>query len=159
MEPNRKRILSAISLILSFLLPFMITIGPMVGNEYFIIYAPLWIFYKAGTETYFGFSPMMLVMVLYWIPYTISAYQVPRLVEGKIDSFKTLARNVLILTTIGIILTLPLSFIPSGMSGGIEYYTTMVPIPFASIMAILFGYFVKPQNIESVWDEESSPEE
>ncbi|TXT54518.1 MAG: membrane protein of unknown function [Candidatus Thorarchaeota archaeon] len=136
----------------------MIAIGPMVGNEYFMIYAPLWIFYEAGTETYFGFSPMMLMIVLYWIPYVIATYQIPRLAEGKIDSFKTLVRNVLILTIIGIILTLPLSFVPSGMSGGIEYYTTMVPLPFASILSVLFGYVVKPRKIESPWDKESSPD-
>jgi hypothetical protein len=127
-----------------------ITSFPKIG---LIIYAPLWAIQIL--EDSMALLPFILAMptVFYWISYIGAAYQLLRLVNGKYDSYKDYARNVLILTLIGVVLLVPWNLYPSAHAGGRDYYTLYLPTPFASILALIIGHLLKREIVSEPWHE------
>ena len=152
-------------LVLSFFLPYLVLFAS--ENSYssvdWMIYAPIWVLQQRPGILAGGPTPIALIMFQFWIPYTLIGYQALRYASGQLSSDRSYFRNIVILTVIAILLTLPMSLMPSGSSyDGVTttlYYTPYIPIPIIPILAAMSYRFLKPTRVESPWTEESEKEE
>jgi hypothetical protein len=102
-----------------------------------------------------GPTPMALLMFQFWIPYTLVGYQAFRYAKGQLSSKKSYFVNIIVLTAIAILLSIPLSFIPTGSTGTEDIYTLGIPLPIMSVLAFLSVGFLSPTRVEAPWTEES----
>ena len=146
-------------LVLSFFLPYLFA-NPGEESFYtFMMYAPIWVLQLRSGILYGGPSPMALLMFQFWIPYALIGYQAYRYAKGRISSEKSYLLSIILLTVIAIILTLPLSFIPTGSTtiGDIytAHYTIAIPLPIITVLALLSVRLLAPTKVEVPWTEEA----
>lgn len=162
--PREKSVrLGKLLLVLSFFLPYLYA-NPGEESFYtFMMYAPIWVLQLRSSIVYGGPTPMALIMFQYWIPYALIGYQAYRYAKGRLSSEKSYFLSIILLTIVAILLTVPLSLIPTGSStiGDVhtDFYTIAIPLPIITVMALLSVRLLAPTKVEAPWTEESEEAE
>ena len=150
-------------LVLSFFLPYLFA-NPGEESFYtFMMYAPIWVLQLRSGILYGGPSSMGLLMFQFWIPYALIGYQAYRYAKGRLSSEKSYFLSIILLTIVAILLTVPLSLIPTGSTttGDIhtDFYTIAIPLPIITVMTLLSVRLLAPTKVEAPWTEESEEAE
>lgn len=143
-------------LTLSFVLPYLVDWVSAEDYHQIAVYAPIWIAFDSESYSYIGPTLMALLMFIYWLPYIYVGYQSYRFAHGEYSSVRRYVAGVAFVTLLAILLTAPLTMVPRASSGDIEYYSTVIPLPIVSILAIVFIPFLRPEAVISPWDQADS---
>ncbi len=146
-------------LVLSFFLPYILAYPSHESFISFMIYAPNWVLQERSSIIYGGFTPLALIMFQFWLPYTFIGYQAYRYAKGRCSSTRSYLLSIILLTTIAILFVLPLSLTPSGSTDTVDIYTTYLPLPLTSILAILSVRYLAPIRVTSPWVEDTEEKE
>ncbi len=143
-------------LVISFFLPYLVLFASedSYSSVDWMIYAPIWVLQQRPGILAGGPTPIALIMFQFWIPYTLIGYQAYRYASGRLSSDRSYFLSILILTAFAILLSLPMSLIPSGSGVDGLIYTPYIPIPIVPILATLSYRLLRPTRVESPWTEE-----
>ena len=150
-EPSTKGVITAkIVIALSFLLPYLADSLDADDIQHLVVYAPIWVFQISGSDIEFAPSFFGLLLFFYWLPYIMVGLLSYRFAEGK-TSILWYVLGIFVLTSIGISFALPMATMPRASSGGIVYYSTVIPLPIISIVALVLIPLLRPKTLESPW--------
>jgi len=141
-------------LVLSFFLPYMVVL--YTGSEYvdWMIYAPIWGIQGHQGILVGGVALSAIIAFQYWFPYALIGYQAYRYASGRLSGNRFYFLSITGLTILAILLTLPLSIIPSGFADDNYIYNPYIPIPIFSILVLTSYRLLSPIRIETPWTEE-----
>jgi len=136
----------------SFFLPYLVDRLDADGFGQFLIYAPTWLMVQSEPSSYVGPSLMALLMFVYWLPYVYVGYQSYRFAHGRYPSVGRYVIGVVFVTFLAISFTVPLMMIPRASRDGTDFYSTMIPLPLVSVLALVFVPLLRPVVLKSPWD-------
>ncbi|MFW9888653.1 MAG: hypothetical protein ACFFER_10745 [Candidatus Thorarchaeota archaeon] len=152
-EPTSRGIkISKIILGLSLFLPYLVDWLNEAEFQQLVIYAPTWVALQTDWASYIGPTSMTLAMIFYWLPYVYVGYQSYRFAQGKYSSIGRYSTGVAFVTILAILMTLPLMTVPHTSSGGMVYFSAVIPLPLVSILAVLLIPLLRPNLLSSAWD-------
>ena len=155
-KTSRGIISSKAILVLSLVSPYLVDWVSAEEFRQFIIYAPIWIALDSRWSSYIGPTLMSLLMFIYWVPYVYVGYQSYRYANGKYSGVRRYAAGVALVTLLAVLLTVPLAMVPRASMGGTDYYSTVIPLPIVSILALVLIPLLRPVAVSSPWKEENS---
>ncbi len=138
---------------LSFVLPYLIDWLNRSSYPHLMIYAPTWLLLESEWESFIGPTPMALLMFAYWLPYTYVGFQSYRFSKGKYSSVNRYVVGVVFVTSLAILLTIPLMISPSVWEDGRVFHSTVIPLPLVSILALLLIPVLRPVLLLSPWED------
>ncbi|MFW9885993.1 MAG: hypothetical protein ACFFEX_16530 [Candidatus Thorarchaeota archaeon] len=151
-EPTSRGIkISKIIFGLSLFLPYLVDWLNEAEFQQLAIYAPTWVALQSDWVSYIGPTPMALIMIFYWLPYVYIGYQSYRFAQGKYSSIGRYSAGVAFVTILAILMTLPMMTVPRASSGGMVYFSAVIPLPLVSILAVLLIPLLRPNLLSSPW--------
>jgi hypothetical protein len=138
---------------LSFFLPYLADWLYEGEFNQFIIYAPTWVAAASDWSSFIGPTPMALILFFYWFPYVLVGYLSYRFAQGRYSSIRWYVVQVVIVTIFAVLMILPMTTFPRASSGGMVYYSTTLPLPLVSILAIAMIPILRPVELTSPWDD------
>ena len=137
---------------LSFFLPYLADWLNEGTLQQLAIYAPTWVLLEGEWTSYIGPTPMTLLMFSYWLPYVYVGYQSYRFANAKYSSIRRYIAGVTFVSLLAILLVLPMMTVPRASDGGTDYFSTVVPLPLVSILALVLVPILQPVELDSLWD-------
>jgi hypothetical protein len=146
---------SKVILALSFVLPYLVDWVSAEDYYQLAIYLPTWVVLDSEWSSYIGPTPMALLMFSYWLPYVYVGYQSYKFANGKYTSVGRYVAGVAFVTLLGILPVIPMTMYPRASIGGRAYYSTVIPLPLISILAMVLIPLLRPVVVISPWDQVS----
>ena len=152
-ETLRGTTISRSILSLSFVLPYLVDWLNRSHYPHLMIYAPTWMLLDSEWESYVGFTPRALLMFFYWLPYVYVGFQSYRFSRGKYSSVNRYIVGVVFVTFLAILMTISLMMGPSVIEDGRVFYSTVIPLPLVSILALVLIPVLRPVLLISPWED------
>ena len=138
--------------VLSFVLPYLVDWLNVEFEPQIAVYAPTWIMIHSEWGDYIGPTPLAALMFFYWLPYVFVGYFAYRYAEGRYSSADQYALRVFLVTLVAVLLSIPMMLEPRASSGGVDYYSTVIPLPLVSILSMVLIPVLRPAVVSSPWE-------
>jgi hypothetical protein len=154
LEPRAGSIRTAKAIALASLLaPYLVDWLNSAEIMHIVVYAPVWVFVESPDYFFAGPTPMALLLFFYWLPYIAVAYLCHRYAYARIRRDRLYLGSVVLLTVLAVLMVLPMMASPRASSGGEDLYSTVIPLPITSFLAIVLAPLLRPRAVEAPWSE------